>query len=193
MSADDPQRAILPEERLAAHHRDLAGAARLRRWLLVWLILFWALTIQMIVPPAPRLVWNASASAPVGLYRVRPGAAPGRGDMVVAWMPGAFRHLAATRRYVPENVPLVKRVSGIAGDRICAGGMAVTVNGRRVAIRRARDGQHRPMPWWHGCRTLRAGEFFLLMKDAAASFDGRYFGITARADIIGKATLLWSR
>src|SRR5690606_18768698 len=34
-----------------------------------------------IVPPTPRLVWNVSASAPVGLYAVAPGAALARGDM----------------------------------------------------------------------------------------------------------------
>ena len=30
--------------------------------------------------PTPRLVWNASASAPVGLWRVRPGAPVVVGD-----------------------------------------------------------------------------------------------------------------
>ncbi|MGB8275918.1 MAG: S26 family signal peptidase, partial [Alphaproteobacteria bacterium] len=32
--------------------------------------------------PAPWLVWNASASAPIGLYRVLPGK-PIRGDLVL--------------------------------------------------------------------------------------------------------------
>src|SRR3546814_16595743 len=30
--------------------------------------------------PAPRLLWNASASAPIGLYRIDPGATPRAGD-----------------------------------------------------------------------------------------------------------------
>src|SRR3546814_5975758 len=32
------------------------------------------LGLTMAFPPAPRLVWNASASAPIGLYAVTPGA-----------------------------------------------------------------------------------------------------------------------
>ncbi len=168
-------------------------AVRLPRWMPVGLVAFGAIAIQMAFPPAPRLVWNASASAPVGLYWVRPGARISRGDMVIARTPPAVRHLAAVRRYVPENVPLVKRVAGAAGDRICAAGAALTVNGRRVAMRRAIDGQGRAMPWWQGCRTLKAGEYFLLMADVPDSFDGRYFGITSSADLIGKARLLWSR
>ena len=38
-------------------------------------------------PPAPRLVWNASASAPIGLYAVTPGAEGDPGDMVIARVP----------------------------------------------------------------------------------------------------------
>jgi len=49
------------------------------------------------------------------------------------------------------------------------------------------------MPWWQGCRTLIEGEYFLLMADVPDSFDGRYFGITGNADLVGQAHLLWSR
>ena len=63
------------------------------------------------------LVWNASASAPVGLYRVEPHAPVRRRDMVVAWLPRGARLLAASRHYLPANVPLVKRVAAVAGDR----------------------------------------------------------------------------
>jgi type IV secretory pathway protease TraF len=30
------------------------------------------------------------------------------------------------------------------------------------------------------------------MEEHPASFDGRYFGITAPQDVIGKATLIWA-
>src|SRR3546814_9031762 len=61
------------------------------------------------VPPRPLLVWNASASAPMGLYRVgRPGGV-GKGDMVIARLAEPYRSLAAKRPYLPSNVPLVKR------------------------------------------------------------------------------------
>lgn len=151
-----------------------------------------ALLLTMAWRPAPLLVWNASASAPLGLYRVRPGATVSAGDMVIVWLPAGPRALAARRRYLPANVPAVKRIAATAGARVCARGNAVTVEGRRVATRLAADRRGRPLPWWHGCRTLDSGEIFLLMRDSPDSFDGRYFGPSPRADVIGRATLLWS-
>lgn len=138
------------------------------------------------------LVWNASASAPIGLYRVHAGGPIRRGDMVVAWTPEPARSLAARRHYLPANVPLVKRVAAAARDKVCAAGNAVSINGRRVALRRKSDPAGRPMPRWSGCRELRAGEYFLLM-DSPLSFDGRYFGTTRRGDILGRAEPLWTR
>ena len=143
-------------------------------------------------PPVPRLVWNASASAPIGLYSVSPGALAETGDTVIARVPEPWRWLAATRRYLPMNVPLVKRVAASAGDEVCAFGQKVFVNGRWVAERRIADGAGRSMPMWSGCFRLRGRQSFLLM-DAPASFDGRYFGVTEGDDIIGKARLLWAR
>ncbi|MGC6331143.1 S26 family signal peptidase [Rhizorhabdus sp. FW153] len=151
------------------------------------------LGLTIALPPLPRLVWNSSASAPIGLYAVSPGAALKRGDMVIAWPPSDARHLAASRRYLPSNVPLVKRIAGIAGDTICAVDRAVTVNGRPVAIRRAADAVGRPLPAWQGCIRLGPGMVFLLMAKTPDSFDGRYFGATLAQDVIGKATPLWLR
>ncbi len=176
-----------------ALRREAVEAARLHRWVLCWLFAFWAIVIQMIFPPAPRLVWNASASAPTGLYFVRPGVRLNAGDMVIAWVSQPYRLLAASRHYLPENVPLVKRVVGVPHDRICAVGPTISVNGRPVATRSAIDGQGRPMPWWRGCRVLGKGDYFLLMEGVAASFDGRYFGITEAPDVVGKAYPLWTR
>ena len=137
------------------------------------------------------LVWNASASAPVGLYRLQAGEAVRRGDMVVAWAPEPARSLAAQRHYLPANVPLVKRVAAAPGDRVCAAAGVVSINSRRVAVRRKADPSGRAMPWWSGCHRLRAGEYFLL-TDSLLSFDGRYFGVTQSADVLGRAKLLWA-
>jgi conjugative transfer signal peptidase TraF len=144
------------------------------------------------LPPIPRLLWNATASAPQGLYRLSPGGLAEPGDMVAARVPVRYRAVAAARHYVPINVPLVKRVVAYAGDEICALDRQIFVNGRPRAARRAVDGQGRLMPLWHGCIRLRGRQVFLLM-DNADSFDGRYFGATAGTDVIGKATLLWRR
>jgi conjugative transfer signal peptidase TraF len=144
-------------------------------------------------PPAPRLVWNASASAPIGLYAVTPGATAETGDMVVAQVPDRWRTLAAQRRYIPANVPLVKHVAAAAGDEVCAIGRDIFINGKRAAERLDSDASKRPMPFWEGCFRLRGRQLFLLMTSSPASFDGRYFGVTEGNLVIGKARLLWAR
>ena len=143
-------------------------------------------------PPRPWLVWNVSASAPVGLYGISAASDVAAGDMVLARVPGRWRELAGERRYIPVNVPLVKRVAAVPGDIVCARRAAIRVNGRPVAERRRVDGRGRLMPWWQGCAWLREGALFLLM-DHPGSFDGRYFGPTTRGDILGEARLLWRR
>jgi conjugative transfer signal peptidase TraF len=188
-----PERPVLAEVRWRKPGGGPGAAMRARRFRVAALTLVGlaaALGLTIAPPPLPLLVWNVSASAPRGLYAVSPGVAVRPGDMVIARVPAPWRRLAAARRYIPVNVPLVKRVAAGEGDRVCAVGAAIRVNGRRVALRRAVDGRGRAMPRWEGCVTLRGGALFLLM-DAPDSFDGRYFGPTAPGDLIGRARLIW--
>jgi conjugative transfer signal peptidase TraF len=151
-----------------------------------------ALATSVTLVPTPRLVWNASASAPIGLYW-RVTGAPSRGDLVLAHAPLWARKLAAERRYLRFGVPILKRVAAVAGDAVCAAGDAILIDGTLVARRLAADPIGRPLPRWEGCETLGAGEFFLLMGDVPDSFDGRYFGLIQRHDIIGRLVPLWTR
>ena len=146
----------------------------------------------LVFDPPPLLIWNPSASAPVGLYAILPGVRLKRGDFALAWPPRAARELAARRHYLPRNVPLVKRVAALDGDRICARGVRIMVGQRIVARRHAVDAHDRPLPAWQGCRMLTDGEVLLLMPHPD-SFDGRYFGAAQRAQVIGKAVPLWVR
>jgi conjugative transfer signal peptidase TraF len=151
------------------------------------------LSATLLWPPRPVLLWNGSASSPVGLYLVGPATSLAAGDMAVAWPPDQARQLGASRHYLPENVPLVKRVAAAEGDRVCAAGHAIFVNGRLAALRRASDPSERPMPWWSGCEVIEAGDLFLMSPDASEAFDGRYFGLTRRDQVVGSARLLWAR
>ncbi|MBV9526998.1 S26 family signal peptidase [Sphingomonas sp.] len=166
---------------------------RLHRRVGLVAVLASAVTLSAAVPPLPRLVWNASASAPIGLYFVTPGGRPRRGDIVIARVATAVRALAASRRYIPADVPLVKHVGGLVGDTVCAVGNTIIIDGKVVAIRRRVDAIGRVLPWWRGCRLLGPSDIFLLSGGVPASFDGRYFGVSPRADIIGTARPLWTR
>lgn len=147
----------------------------------------------IVLPPAPRLVWNASASMPIGLYAVEPGARLATGDVAIARLPVGARDLAARRHYLPVGVPLVKMVTAVAGQRICWTGTRVTIDGRLAALRRRDDRAGRPLPWRRGCTTLLGDSVLLLATRSLDSFDGRYFGPTDAADEIGKGVPLWTR
>ena len=139
--------------------------------------------------PTPLVVWNASASVPVGLY-VRASETIRRGDFALVCTPDAAAILAAERGYLPVGVPLVKHIVAVAGDDVCAMKLAVSVNGKIVANQLRADRAGRPLPRWNGCRRLSQGEYFLL-AEAPDSFDSRYFGPVPSANIIGRLVPLW--
>ncbi|HEY5237991.1 MAG TPA: conjugative transfer signal peptidase TraF [Rhizomicrobium sp.] len=141
----------------------------------------------------PWLVWNATPSAPVGLYTVMPKQHYERGALVLVHTPASVRTLAAERRYIPANVPLVKRIAAAAGDKICAQGEVISINGHAVANRLHVDRRGRRLPAWLGCLALGPNNVFLLMKDVPDSFDGRYFGAVPTSSIIGRMSPLWMR
>lgn len=142
--------------------------------------------------PAPRVLWNASASSPTGLYGVDVGAKPQHGDLVAIDPPPALGTFLAQRGYVPRGVPLLKRVAALPGALVCRSGNFVTVDGVGVARALARDRANRPLPVWTGCRTVGRDELFLI-NAAPDSLDGRYVGPLPAAGLIGVAHPLLTR
>jgi conjugative transfer signal peptidase TraF len=140
----------------------------------------------------PLLVWNASASVPIGLYAVRPIGDLAVTDLVVARPPEPLASWLAERGYLPKGAPLIKRVAGLHGQKICREGLSVTVDGIVMTEARECDHASRPLPQWRGCFVLRPGEIFLLNWDEPASLDGRYFGAFPIEGLIGRATPLWT-
>ena len=136
-----------------------------------------------------KLVWNASASAPTGLYRIE-RRAPGVGEYALVAPSGALARLIDERAYLPPGTPLVKRVAARAPSRVCRRGEKVTIDAVIAAVALAEDSAGRPMPRWEGCVTLAGGDAFLL-NDHPQSLDGRYGGVTRQADIIGAARPVW--
>lgn len=149
------------------------------------------IAVSAAVHPKPRLIWNPTASVPVGLYW-RSDAAVTRGDLVLAVPPSQVEVLAATRHYLPAGVPVIKRIAGEDGDEICVREHTIFINKEAVAVQLEKDSKGRPMPLWTGCRRL-TGEVFLLLADVPASFDSRYFGPVVRSAVLGKAIPLWTR
>ncbi|WP_159587741.1 S26 family signal peptidase [Chelativorans xinjiangense] len=136
-------------------------------------------------------MWNVSASASVGLYRID-SAAPARGEFVLVRMPESLTAFAAGRGYLPRNLPLVKRVAALPGGHVCAFKDAIIIGGEIVARRLKADRQDRPLPWWNACRRLTGNEVFLLNGGTPGSFDSWYFGPVPLAGIVGRLVPLWT-
>jgi conjugative transfer signal peptidase TraF len=141
--------------------------------------------------PSPRLIWNASASVPIGLYAVRPIRDARLGDLVAVTPSAPLAAYLAGRHYLPRRVPLLKHVAAVAGQRVCRAGERITVDGRWLGDTRRRDRIGRPLPVWQGCHLLMRGEIFLMNVRAPDSFDGRYFGPLPSAAIVGRLSPLW--
>jgi len=152
-----------------------------------------ALVSTLFAHREPMLVWNASASVPIGLYAVRPIGTLKVTDLVVARPPKPLATWLGQRRYLPEGAPLIKRVAGLSGQNICRDDLDISVDGIVMAQARERDHLGRPLPTWRGCFLLHPGQVFLLNWDEPASFDGRYFGAFPIEAIIGRAVPIWTR
>ena len=146
-----------------------------------------------IISPRPLLIYNASASAPLGFYAVLPEKIFRRGDLLLVKTPASVKYLAAERHYLPLNVDLVKRVAAMQGDLVCAIDGVVSIGGRDVARQLQADRMGRPLPRWIGCQVMGPSELFLLMQGVPDSFDSRYFGPVPTRAVIGRLVPIWLR
>jgi conjugative transfer signal peptidase TraF len=147
---------------------------------------------SMIGRPNPVLLWNASASAPIGLYLVHPLGKLEVATLVVVQPPESLADMLAEGGFLPRGVPLIKRVLGLAGQTVCRVGLTVTVGEIDRGSARERDYLGRKLPAWQGCHKLIDGEVFLMNADEPASLDGRYFGPLLASSIVGRADPLWT-
>ncbi len=138
----------------------------------------------------PAFVWNATASAPIGLYLLQIIDRPQVGDLVAVQPPSALAAWLDQRGAAPLGVLLVKRVAAVAPSTACWTPGELRLDGTRVARLRRRDRSGRPLPVLAGCRTL-ATDQILLLSDAPDSLDGRYFGLLPRAAVVGRARPVW--
>jgi conjugative transfer signal peptidase TraF len=142
--------------------------------------------------PDVRLVYNASASAPLGWYLIRPATTPRVGDYVLATLPTAAAALAAKRGYLPAGVPILKQVGAVAGQHVCITGDALLIDGNPFGRLRRSDSNGRQLTAWPQCRRLVNGELMLLSTTNPASFDSRYFGPIVASAVRGRAVPLWT-
>jgi conjugative transfer signal peptidase TraF len=147
--------------------------------------------LPAVVPPAPVLLWNASASVPIGLYAVHRLGALHVGDIVIARPPEPLAAWLDARRSLPEGAPLVKPIAALPGQTICRQERTVSIDGVVMAEAQDHDLRGRPLLHWQGCRLIAPGEVFLMNPAQPDSLDGRYFGPLPMSTVVGRATPLW--
>ena len=129
---------------------------------------------------------NLTPSLPVGLYRFVNGPLQ-RGQIVAFCLDDpAFVQLAREREYLAAGSchsglrPLLKEISGLAGDNIRHHGDLIMVNDQVLAHTETlgKDSQGRSMPPSH-LRTgvIPLGKALLLSQHHNGSLDSRYFGL----------------
>jgi conjugative transfer signal peptidase TraF len=143
-------------------------------------------------PPAPLLIWNASASVPIGLYAVHPAGLLQPGELVVVMPPDDLTDFLADRGFLPAGAPLLKRVLALPGQVACRYGRQITIDDAAVGEALERDHLGRPLPVWQGCHRIAEGEVFLMNIGRPDSLDSRYFGALPVATIVGRAEPLWT-
>jgi conjugative transfer signal peptidase TraF len=139
----------------------------------------------------PLYVWNASASVPVGLYRLQSTGERYITELVVVLPPEPLAIFLADGGYLPRSVPMLKRVLALPGQTVCREGLTVMIDAIAVGVARERDGRGRLLPVWQGCRVIAVGELFLMNWQSADSLDGRYFGPLPASAVIGRVHPVW--
>jgi len=161
-------------------------------WVIVTSFATTGVAIPALVDLPKKLIWNVSASAPIGLYRVQPPDGIEITDLAVVEPPEPVASFLETGGYIPRGVPLMKRVLALAGQIVCRKNFLVTVDGIAMGTARERDSCGRELPVWQGCRTIAGDEVFLMNWQSADSLDGRYFGPLPAKSVIGRAVPLWT-
>ncbi|WP_206455674.1 S26 family signal peptidase [Aurantimonas marina] len=161
-------------------------------WAFATLVATTGIAASTLVYTPTKLIWNASASTPIGLYAVQPIERLEVTDLVAVDAPEPLASFLADGGYLPPGVPLLKRVVGLPRQQVCRVGVTITVDHVEMGQARETDRLGRAMPDWQGCHRIAAGEVFLMNPDVSDSLDGRYFGPLPASSIIGRAVPLWT-
>ncbi len=149
--------------------------------------------VETFFPPRPVVLYNPSASAPIGWYRLRDKISLKNGEQIAVYAPEWARRLADKRGYLPYDYPLIKTIWAISGEQVCYHENRVIVPNRPDISRQKQDSLGRDMPVRSGCIILKSGEYLAISPDVQAGFDSRYFGPVGLENILGRVEYLGKR
>ena len=155
-------------------------------WVMSTCVASLAIGVSALFHPMPRLIWNVSASVPIGLYELHSIGVLHVSELVVVRPPDPLASFLDARRYLPKGVPMLKRILALPGQTVCRSARTVTVDGNAMGEALDHDSRGRTLPAWQGCRFIAGNEVFLMNWQSEDSFDGRYFGPLPVSTIVGR-------
>ncbi|TIV22289.1 MAG: S26 family signal peptidase, partial [Mesorhizobium sp.] len=123
-------------------------------YVMVTYVLTMGMATAAFVDSPTKLIWNASASTPIGLYSIAPADRFEVTDLVAVRAPEPLAAFMVERGYIGRGVPMMKRVAGVAGQEVCRRDHAITVDGVPMGDALERDHLGRSLPVWKGCRRI---------------------------------------
>jgi conjugative transfer signal peptidase TraF len=141
---------------------------------------------------------NHTPSLPIGLWQLQPRRGALQPGQIVSFCPprGTVLEQARERGTIGKGScdggaePMLKEVYAVAGDRVKADVLGLSVNGRRMAGTRPlpKDAHGRAIAAFpFGVYRLTRGEFWAGSRRHPRSFDSRYFGPVHERNVLGIA------
>lgn len=130
------------------------------------------------------LIYNHTASVPVGWYIVIPSNNYHAGDYVVFKVPHDIQSLAVNRGWMKENDTMLKIIGAVEGDTYRAekDSKRFLINEKYIGEIFLHDKDGRSLPTHFGEFVVGRDEF-LPISYHPFSFDGRYFGCVSVKNI----------
>ena len=128
---------------------------------------------------------NISESLPKGIYLKSDGGEPEPGSLVI-FQNSLADSMGTARGYIRRGASLGKRVAAVPGDTIrMGGGQPTEVNGRKAGRRALGwDSLGRPVDPILFEGVVPEGKL-LVLGETENSFDSRYYGFIAKAEVTG--------
>jgi type IV secretory pathway protease TraF len=101
-------------------------------WVIISCFATLGATIPAFVDMPKKLIWNASASMPIGLYSVQPLDGIEIADLAVVAPHEPVACFLEDGGYIPRGVPLMKQVLALPGQRVCRKNFLITVDGNAM-------------------------------------------------------------
>ena len=140
--------------------------------------------------PPPKLIWNASASVPIGLYALRP-IGPLRHRTRRRGAAGADRELPQPGRFPAPGRTPDEAFMARPGQTVCRAGMHITIDTVEVGDAQAHDREDAICLFGPAAKPSRPARSSH-EPGRPDSLDGRYFGVLPASSIIGRAAPVWT-